>query len=163
MAKGMPPIALRIPVRNAGHKRRKSTQNNLSETATCGPGCFRLKVMSCCLRFSRSRSRREPENRAIKTGRSLSRLIIRPGLHSSTGQTQHSMHLPDLAADRILTRYRYTFDVFNVTNTPSFDTPNNNVEYDPHFDGTYVIHRTASWESSSTPSAVRGSFPCHCG
>jgi hypothetical protein len=36
-------------------------------------------------------------------------------------------------------KLRYTFDVFNVTNTPSFDTPNNNVEYDPHFDGTYVI------------------------
>jgi hypothetical protein len=35
-------------------------------------------------------------------------------------------------------KLRYTFDVFNVTNTPSFDTPNNNVEYDPFFDGTYV-------------------------
>ncbi len=33
---------------------------------------------------------------------------------------------------------RYSFDVFNVTNTPSFDTPDNNVEFNPHFDGNYV-------------------------
>jgi hypothetical protein len=33
---------------------------------------------------------------------------------------------------------RYSFDVFNVTNTPSFDTPDNNVEFNPDFDGNYV-------------------------
>ena len=53
------------------------------------------------MRFSRTRSRRQREHRAIRTGRSLSRLIIRPRLHPSTGQTQHTMHLPDLATDRI--------------------------------------------------------------
>jgi hypothetical protein len=85
-----------------GQKRRKSTQNNLYETATRGRGCFRFKVMTCCLRarFSRNRSRRELEHRATRTSRSLSRRSIQPGLHLMREQTCHTMHLPDLATDR---------------------------------------------------------------
>ena len=92
-----------------GQRRRNSTQNNLSEPATCGRGYFRFKAMSCCLRarFSKNRSRREQENRVTRTSRSVNRWSIQPGLHPSTGQTRHTMHLPDLAADRILARYKY--------------------------------------------------------
>jgi len=83
------------------HKCRKSTQNNLSETATRGRGCLRFKVMSCCrrARFSRSRSRRELEHRATRTSRSLSRPSIQPGLHLMKEPTCHTTHLPHLATD----------------------------------------------------------------
>ncbi len=69
---------------HAGQKRRKSTQNNLSETATRGRGCFCFQVVICCLRarFSKSRSRREPENRVTRISKRLSRRTIQPGLHT---------------------------------------------------------------------------------
>jgi hypothetical protein len=75
-----------------GQKRRKSTQNNLSETATRERGCFRFNVMSCCLRarFSKSRSRREQENRVTRTSRSLSRQSIQPGLHPRQNNAVHN-------------------------------------------------------------------------
>ncbi|HEY0759965.1 MAG TPA: hypothetical protein VGD59_11985 [Acidisarcina sp.] len=33
---------------------------------------------------------------------------------------------------------RYSFDAFNITNTPSLDAPNNDVNFNPHYDGNYV-------------------------
>ena len=85
----------------SGQKRRKSTQNNLSETLIRGRGRVRFKMMSCCLRarFSRRRSRRELENRVARTSRGLSRRSIQPGLHLLRKQTCRTIHLPDLATD----------------------------------------------------------------
>jgi hypothetical protein len=39
---------------------------------------------------------------------------------------------------------RTEVQAFNITNTPSFDTPNNNAEFDPHFNGVYVAQPRGS-------------------
>jgi len=59
------------------------TQNNRSETAKRGFGCFCFKTEGCCrsMRFSGRRSRRELRKHIAKMRTALSKRPIRPTLH----------------------------------------------------------------------------------
>ena len=83
-----------------GHSRRNITQKNLSGTANCGRGCFRLSSPSCCrrARFSKSRSWRERKTRTNRKGTRLRRRTIRPVFHGFR-PVGPSCDLLDLKAD----------------------------------------------------------------
>jgi hypothetical protein len=60
---------------------------------------------------------------------------------------------------------QYQFEVFNVTNTPSFDVPTNNITLNPNFDelnGNGNGHQVQPNQSSSvaTPTAQGGTATC---
>lgn len=69
--------------RQSTQSRLSITQNSLSDGMSCGCGCFCLKTESCCrrARFSKSRWRRERNNRVNRTARGLRWRAKRSVLH----------------------------------------------------------------------------------
>ena len=51
---------------------------------------------------------------------------------------------------------KYSFDVFNLTNTPSFDIPIDNVTQNPTFNQTPVINQSPT--PNSCPNPTNGAF-----
>ena len=59
-------------------------------------------------------------------------------------------------------RLRFEADAFNIFNHPDFDTPNNDVDFFPYYEGPPSIPPYGSLGRFSTPSAARASCSCRC-